>query len=100
MITEKELQEARRDGVISPGFAKRISEVITEVDFLMKYKSAADEALSYVLETTNDKKAEKMVLESLNIGAHEQPKPQKCPKCGGRLQHGMCLSLDCAEFIP
>lgn len=41
------------------------------VESLLSYKSAADEALSYCLETTDDVIAKDLLLKALNIGAHK-----------------------------
>lgn len=37
---------------------------------LLAYKAAADEALSYTLETTQDERAKELSLRALNVGAH------------------------------
>lgn len=41
-----------------------------QIESLWLYKSAADEALSYCLETTDDVIAKDLLLKALNIGAH------------------------------
>lgn len=46
------------------------AKLTSTVAYLLKYKSAADEALSYCLETSTDKHAKKLLLNALNIGAH------------------------------
>jgi len=59
------------------------------------YRDAADEAMSYCLETTKDKHAKYLLLTALNIGAHEHAAQQgvqptvlaarhklvSCPQC-------------------
>ena len=47
--------------------------LIEQIQWLMKYKSAADEALSYLITNEKDAHAAKLMLNALNIGAHEQP---------------------------
>lgn len=38
----------------------------------LKYKSAADEAMSYCLETTEDEHAKRLLITALNLGAHSK----------------------------
>jgi hypothetical protein len=49
------------------------SELVQQIQWLMKYKAAADEALSYLITNEKDAHAAKLILNALNIGAHEQP---------------------------
>jgi hypothetical protein len=48
--------------------------LVDHIETLLDYKSAADEAMSYCLETTQDERAKKLLLHALNIGAHGSPK--------------------------
>lgn len=49
------------------------TDLLERLKWLMKYKSAADEALSYLITNEKDAHAAKLILNALNIGAHEQP---------------------------
>lgn len=51
-------------------------ELVAQIQWLMKYKAAADEALSYLITNEKDAHAAKLMLNALNIGAHEQPAQQ------------------------
>ena len=66
------------------------SELISEIRSLIAYKSAADEAMSYCLETTNDEHAKHLLLTALNIGAHgnsaEQPLAPDAAKWSGHYE--------------
>ena len=55
-------------------------ELVSQIRWLMKYKDAADEALSYLITNEKDAHAAKLMLNALNIGAHEQPAQQ--PRAG------------------
>jgi hypothetical protein len=71
------------------------SVLVEQIQWLVKYKAAADEALSYLITNEKDAHAAKLMLNALNIGAHEQPDPQieqadtltnrhklvSCPQC-------------------
>ena len=66
------------------------SELASCVSSLLKYKSAADEALSYCLETVTDEHAKKLLLNALNIGAHgEISIDYQCQACKdtGRVEY-------------
>lgn len=55
------------------------AKLLREYRWLMSYKSFADEALSYILETTKDEHAKDLALRALNIGANKSL--WKCVNC-------------------
>lgn len=64
-------------------------ELVAQIKWLMKYKAAADEALSYLITNEKDAHAAQLILTALNIGAHEQPAQHRvqrtantCRYCG------------------
>ena len=71
-----------------------------EVKWLRKYKDAADEALSYLITNEKDAHAAKLLLNALNIGAHEQP-PEMASSEGERdmselekQAYELCLAIE------
>ncbi len=47
--------------------------LIDKLKWLMEYKAAADEALTYIITNEKDAHAAKLILNALNIGAHNDP---------------------------
>ncbi len=47
--------------------------LIDKLKWLAEYKAAADEALTYIITHEKDEHAAKLILNALNIGAHNDP---------------------------
>lgn len=63
-------------------------ELVAQIKWLMKYKAAADEALSYLITNEKDAHAAQLILTALNIGAHEQPAQHSVQPTGQLCAHG------------
>lgn len=48
-------------------------DLVKQVKWLLEYKAAADEALTYIITNEKDAHAAKLILNALNIGAHNDP---------------------------
>jgi len=49
-------------------------DLVKQVKWLLDYKAAADEALTYIITNEKDAHAAKLILNALNIGAHNDPR--------------------------